>query len=244
MPSSSSDPNLSYVILLRRDWEFLFAQLKSTYAVAQYLTRVAGTECQLGYEPLRYYALAEDDHNAEPQALDPALLGGGVPISAPLLPRAPAADDDVNAFMLYRSILEDIAASPNLNGDEAGRLRILAELDRLPVSHRSAIGRHLLDGLNAMARVEPATTEWRLRRIVGARGAAHLALGVASKFSAEHQEMFKLWAQLRHYDRQLLTDEGDDLITVAVLLTLRDDGFRRWDTTMTAIAGAINFEDE
>lgn len=243
IPALGSDPDLPAVVLLRRDWEFLFDQLKSTYAVAQYLTRVADTECWLGHEPVRYYELANDDYNTAPGDLDPALLASGTPISAPLLPRAPASDDDRDAFMLYRSILEDIAASPGLNDDEPGRLRILAELDRLPVSHRSEMGRHLLDGLNAMAKVAPGVTEWRFRRIVGAPGAAHLALGVASRFSHEHQEMFRWWAQLRHYDRQLQTGETE-LVTVAVLLTLRDGGVRKWDTTMTAVAGPIEFEDD
>lgn len=241
-PAVGSNPGLPTVVLLRRDWEFLFDQLKSTYAVAQYLTRAADTECCLGHEPVRYYRLANDDHNTDPDELDPALLAGGKQISAPLLPRAPASHDDRDAFALYRSILEDIAASPGLNDDEPSRLRILADLDRLPVNHRSQMGRHLLDGLNAMAKVAPGITEWRFRRIVGAPGAAHLALGVASRLSHEHQDMFQWWAQLRHYDRQLQTGESE-LLTVAVLLTLRHDGVRQWDTTMTAVAGPIAFED-
>ena len=65
------------VVLLRRDWEFLFDQLKSTHAVVEYLRRVSGEIIELGSEPLRYYDLAQADAEAEPDPVDPALLGGG-----------------------------------------------------------------------------------------------------------------------------------------------------------------------
>jgi hypothetical protein len=42
------------VVLLRRDWEFLFNQLKSVHAVGGYLERVAGDAIELGGEPMRY----------------------------------------------------------------------------------------------------------------------------------------------------------------------------------------------
>jgi hypothetical protein len=37
---------------------------------------------------------------------------------------------------------------------------------------------------------------------------------------------------------------GDDLTTVAVLLTPRTDGKRPWDTTMVAVSGALDFTEE
>ncbi|MDQ3762975.1 MAG: hypothetical protein M3460_15395 [Actinomycetota bacterium] len=42
------------VVLLRRDWEFLFYQLRSTHAVIDYLARVSGSTGRLGAEPERY----------------------------------------------------------------------------------------------------------------------------------------------------------------------------------------------
>jgi hypothetical protein len=41
------------VVLLRRDWEFLFDQLKSIHGVGVYLERVAGEPLELGEEPVR-----------------------------------------------------------------------------------------------------------------------------------------------------------------------------------------------
>ena len=56
-------PNPS-VVILRRDWEFLFDQLKSTYSVTRYLERVAGEASELGNEPVRYFRLAQADEEA------------------------------------------------------------------------------------------------------------------------------------------------------------------------------------
>lgn len=61
-------PTTEAVVLLRRDWEFLFEQLKSTYAVVEYLARVhakPGT-IELGREAIRYYELAAADVGAPP----------------------------------------------------------------------------------------------------------------------------------------------------------------------------------
>ena len=43
-------------VLLRRDWQFLFDQLKSTHAVVEYLRRVARKPVEIGTEPERYTA--------------------------------------------------------------------------------------------------------------------------------------------------------------------------------------------
>jgi len=48
-------------VLLRRDWEFVFEQLKSTSAVIAYFDRVAGETVTLGNEFVRYYDLAQAD---------------------------------------------------------------------------------------------------------------------------------------------------------------------------------------
>jgi hypothetical protein len=78
------------VIILRRDWEFLFEQLKSTHAVVGYLERVAGETQELGHEFVRYFELARAYHEASPAPLNPALLGSsGYQFSSPLLPLLP-----------------------------------------------------------------------------------------------------------------------------------------------------------
>jgi len=64
-PAVEAQPNPS-LVLLRRDWEFLFDQLKSSNAVIEYVERVAGQPRELGEEVARYYGLAQADEVAEP----------------------------------------------------------------------------------------------------------------------------------------------------------------------------------
>lgn len=83
------------LVVVRRDWEFLFEQLKSTFAVVQYIERVAGEPSELGAEVLRYYQLAQADEAATPGEIDARILGsGGRQFSAPLLPMLAAATGD------------------------------------------------------------------------------------------------------------------------------------------------------
>ncbi len=71
--------------LVRRDWGFLFDQLRSTTAVLDHLFRAAG-------EPVRHYELAAADADAAPRGIDTELVGaGGTLCSAPQLQQAPAA---------------------------------------------------------------------------------------------------------------------------------------------------------
>jgi NCS1 nucleoside transporter family len=68
---------------LRRDWEWLFDNLKSTHLVAQYLRRVAGEAIELGTEPVRYFDKAPANVAAEPEELRAELLSpDGRPFSA------------------------------------------------------------------------------------------------------------------------------------------------------------------
>lgn len=236
------------VAILRRDWEFLFEQLKSTHAVCGYFERVASEAVELGQEPVRYFQLALADEQAPPGPLDPALLGAeGRSVSSPLLPLVPAASDDEQAHRLVRSIFEDIATSGLRQVDETDRVRALAELDRLPVSDRAEIGKLLINSLAAVMKTPAGTTEWRLRRMVGGMGGeqtVQLAFGACSAFSPEHQAAFNAWVQLRHYEVQQVIDDGAGLTTVGVLLTPRPDGQRPWDTTLAAVSGDLQLTPE
>ncbi len=63
-----ADAKVPTVALLRRDWEFLFDQLCSTYAVIGYINRVAALDSvDLGHEPARYYELAANGRYLEVQ---------------------------------------------------------------------------------------------------------------------------------------------------------------------------------
>lgn len=225
------------VVMLRRDWEFLFDQLKSTHAVMTYLQRVRGDTVELGTEPARYYDLAQADANATPGTVDLAQLGDGAQAySEPLLPMKPAGNDpdDLNALRLIRDIMEDLAITPMTSAPETARLQALAALDLVPIGQRIQIGHLLIEWMDLVAETPDAV---RMRRLVGLPTEAHVSFGVAGIRS---QEMFCLWLQLRHYERQQYSGNVDQ-VSIGVQLTPRHDGQRLWDTTMIAVAGPIDF---
>jgi hypothetical protein len=169
----------------------------------------------------------------------------GSPVSTPMLPMAPAAHEDRRAHVMVRTIFEDIAATRLRTATEADRLRVLAELDRLPVGQRGQIGRFMLDALRQVTEDDRGGIVWRMRSVRGAAGHAHLGFGACSHpHTQELQELFGLWAQLRHHDVLEVTEDVDGLTTVAVLLTPRTDGRRPWDTTMVSVSGEVNFSAE
>jgi SEC-C motif len=229
------------VVMLRRDWEFLFDQLKSTHAVMTYLKRVSGASIELGTEPARYYDLAQDDADATPSPVDLDQLGDGAqPHSEPLLPMEPVGNDplDLNALHLIRAIMEDLAIAPITGAPELMRLRALAALDEVPVAQRVQIGRLLIRWMEVVA---DAPDEVRMRRLAGSPEKAQLAFGVAGSLK---QDLFSLWLQLRHYERQERTGRRDEQVSIGVQLTPRHDPKRPWDTTMIAVSGAIDFTAE
>jgi hypothetical protein len=231
------------VVLLRRDWDFLFEQLKSTAAVVAYFDRVAGESIPLGNEPVRYYELAQADERTPPAAINTALFGGrGRRVSAPLLPMAPA---EVEAQRMMRLVLEDIAVAGLSQSSEPDRLRLLAELDCLPNAYREETGRFLAAALEEVSHPAPGTTEWRLRQLAGPNESVLLGFGACSAVMSEDiQATFSAWVNLRHHEFQQATGVIDGLTTVAILITPRPDG-RQWDTTVGSLEGdlALTAED-
>jgi hypothetical protein len=146
---------------------------------------------------------------------------------------------------MVRLIFEDIAGTRLQRASEQDRLRVLAELDRLPVGQRARIGQFVLDAMAEVNRVTDDGSAWRLRSVRGRDGRTHLGFGACSRpYSDEIRDIFGWWVQLRHHDLLEKTAADDGLTTVAVLLTPRTDGQRPWDTTMCAVSGALNFTDE
>lgn len=232
------DSRIPAVVLLRRDWEFLLNQLRSSRAVVDYLHRVGDPTEILGTEPQRYYELAAADREAASEPLDPAWAAyAGDRRFVPLLPAAPAGSDDDEAHAMVRIMCEDIAASP-LNGrSEQDLLHVLAAIDRLPVGYRTELGRLLLDGLRAVRDTKPGESAWRFRTFrPTAPGEVRLGFGVCSQFSELHREAFRSWFLLRHHERSAV-EPLTNLMSVGVLLTPNRTGRRDWDTTMMAITG-------
>ncbi len=231
------------VVMLRRDWEFLFEQLKSTSAVVGYCGRVAGEAHALGLEPTRYYELALADRDAQNEEIDPRLVVRGQPIiSSPTLPLAPAAFADADAHAMVRSVFEDIALTRLTKATEEQMLQVLAELDRLPVSSRAVVGEFLIDAIGEAITSTDERTVWRYRSLRGNQGQAHLAYGACNKpLDEEIQRAFELWVQLRHHEVVTVTGDIENLTTVGVLLTPRDDKERPWDTTVCAVKGDLGY---
>lgn len=224
------------VVLLRRDWEFLFEQLKSTHAVGRYLKRVAGEASVLGSEPSRYYEFAVADLKAEPTPLKPEFqLKGIQEVSEPLLPLAPAGTEDPIDHRMFRRILLDIASINLTEMPEVARVKALGDLDSLPILQRALVGQYLRVGLDSATKIDSPEVLWRLRRISGGNS-TQLCFGVCSQFSQEIQWAFGVWLELRHHE---FTERiGDrDPVSIGVLLTPRLDGRRPWDTSMSVIRG-------
>lgn len=233
------------VVLLRRDWDFLFDQLKSTNAVVRYLERVADEPAVLGSEPVRYHELALADHDALPTRLDPQLVGNGTPIHSPVLPLLPAASDDRNAHGIVRTLFEDFATTLAERMSIEDRLRVLAELDRLPVGERTGFGRFVLRAFQEVSTDDRGGILWRLRSIRGAAGHAHLGFGACSHPHDENiQAGFRTWVQLRHHDVLAATRDVDGLMTVGLLLTPSVRFRRPWDTTVVAVSGDFGFSEK
>ena len=158
----------------------------------------------------------------------------------------PAATDDEAAHLLVRALLEDIAVAGAGKVPETDRLRMLAELDRLPVSIRAEVGRFLEEAMEAAARAPAGTPEWRVRWVRGELGGeqvVQLGYGTCSvEHSAEIQDVAASLVRLRHHD--MLAVVGDSLVTVMIVLTPRTDGVRPWDTTMLAFTGDPELDDE
>ena len=238
--------DLPAIVLLRRDWEFLFDQLKSTYAVVDYLFRAEASDpVTVGDEPSRYYQFALADLEAAPSTLPPALVTTGTHVSMPRLPLAPAGSDGAAEHILLRVMMEDIATSPlSEHIDESQLLEALADLDRLPIAHRTALGSQVRTMLTDVVSAEPDSIAWRFRTFRYTTDEPQLIFGACSTFNQFTQEAFFQHVAIRHHDLGQALSDLDDLTTVGVLLTPRTTGRRPWDTTMVRITGDLGHTTE
>lgn len=227
------------VVLLRRDWEFLWDQLRSASAVVDYLHRVSGTESPpLGSEPTRYLELALADAEAD-SAPGPEWTSGlfAHQPGGPVLPRDLASAQDATAHAMFNEILDDIA-NTDFTGDETTRLRVLGLLDRVPVTQRSELGRLLLSQLDAALIAAPDSLQTNHRTMMLDDGRLHVGFSVFSTLTGYFRSVYEDWLVLRRL--QILEARGGDpgdVWTVGVLLTPKPDGTRLWDTTVLATNG-------
>lgn len=229
------------VVLLRRDWEFLFEQLQSTVAVVDYLLRVAPMDpVALGLESLRYYEIAQADAAVAPTPVDPAFADIVVRNeSAPDLPMRPAQRSN-----LIRWILEDIGEVPTtrLNDVEAlRRLAMLAAIDSAPVATREQMAETIMSWLDQVQLAPPEAVWWRFRHYLYF-GRVHLIVGVTNQNQEVMREAFGHLVRLRHVERGERSSVEAELMTVGVLLHPRSDGLRPWDTTAGMVEGVLELE--
>jgi hypothetical protein len=142
------------VVMLRRDWEYLFDQLRSARSVASYLKRVAGENITLGTEPVRYHELAIADLNVDSAAAPSWVAAGATTISVPQAPIAPAAAEATTAHFLLRTIQEDIARTTFPLERELDRIHVLSLLDSIPVASRTDLGQKLEEFMEGVANWE------------------------------------------------------------------------------------------
>jgi hypothetical protein len=243
------DGKVPTIVVLRRDWDFLWDQLRSASAVVDYFHRVAdnpGNDPGLGEESLRYLELAHADLAAAPDITTWMVTAGLRPRSGPTLPLEPASSQDSLGHAVFRQMLDDFADT-TFDGDEAVRLQILARLDRYSVGDRASLGRRLIEWFDECLLTPPVETRWHHRTMLLDHGKLQLAFSVCSAMSGYHAAMHRNWLMLRRH--QLLehmataADEPpsvDSVWTVGLMLTPRPDGTRLWDTTV----GATNAEPD
>lgn len=240
---------IPYVVILRREWDFLFNHLRSTTAVVDYLHRIATDQIAPGEHVANYYELALADEQSPPD-----LSGSRIPASLsdpalrkshPVLPIEPASAADEYGARMYLQILEDIALSP-WDREESDRVNVLHLLDKLPVAERAGMGRQLLTHMGRAPYVAIGTARWDFRRYLLGTADLHLGYAVCNQFTDLHKEAFRQWVLLRHTEwiKALEPERRRLSTTVAVMLTPRHDHVRPWDTTLYAVFGEVPLEPE
>lgn len=245
-PLATTEGPLPTIVLSRRDWEFLFEQLKSTSAVIRYLIRVETSTEYLGEEPHRYFDLASlDAAVSEDGSDDPAdatIEALGTRFSYPWLPMEPAGAQYPTEFGLTRLICEDIAS---IDSDEATpemEVEVLAAIDALPVASRVELGALLYNELDT--KHEPGSVRWRSRTFLpSALSGYQVSFVVCSVYSEETANAFRAWLMFRHTERAQ-TEDITRARSIAVLLTPRLDNVRPWDTTLLVVEGDLQLSDE
>ena len=233
------------LVLLRRDWEFLWDQLRSVTAIVDYAHRVADDDrVAFGSEANRYFDLAERDERAEPEPVAAWMTAtGATQTSGPTLPREPADTSDTVGHAVFHRILEDIAAT-DFTGDEQTRVEVLALIDQVAVTHRADLGRTLLRRIDHCALTLADTLRAQHRIMFVRGGELHLAFSVFSQFTGYHRQLYETW--LLHRRQRFLQDSGAEgpeyPWSVGVLLTPRPDGRRLWDTTVFATNSGPAYE--
>ncbi|TDX74965.1 hypothetical protein EDF35_3941 [Rathayibacter sp. PhB151] len=234
------------VVMMRRDWEFLFNQLRSARWVAHYLSRVVGEAQQLGTEPVRYHELALEDLAVPEQEAPSWVTDAAALLPFPSAPLEVAGGESTDAHFALRTIQEDIAVTPVPPGKELDRIEVLSRLDGIPVAARTDLGARLRSYMAEAGTWSKQTLITSTRVYLPTRPGpfeSPVVLMVASRLDEMTKMVFRARLQLAHHDFMQDTDVGE-LLSVGVLLTPRPRGERAWDTTMAATHGDLELDPE
>lgn len=246
VPAGYTPPDLpdNAVVMLRRDWEFLFDQLRSARSVAGYLRRVVGENIELGTEPVRYHELALADLEVEPPAPPEWATSASITVSVPQAPLEPAGSLETNAHFLLRIIQEDIALSPAPAADELTRIDVLSRLDSIPVGSRTDLGERLQSYMSEAKHWSKETLITSARIYLPVEPGefeSPIVFMVASRLDDIARMVFRARFELLHHDYYTVSNLTE-LMTVAVLLTPGTTSGRAWDTTMLAARGDMDLD--
>ncbi|MBW9121914.1 hypothetical protein JNB63_17590 [Microbacterium trichothecenolyticum] len=234
------------VVMLRRDWEFLFNQLRSARSVAEYLRRISGENIELGTEPVRYHELALADLAVEPRAAPDWASSAAVTVSVPQAPLEPAGSLETSGHFLLRAIQEDIALSPAPSDDELIRIDVLSRLDSIPVASRTEFGQRLqsyMSEAKAWSKKTLITSTRIYLPVDPGPFESPIVFMVASRLDDLARMVFRARLELQHHDFFKITNSSD-LMSVGVLLTPGTTSGRDWDTTMAAAKGDMDLDPE
>lgn len=221
------------IVLARTDWDFLYRQLRSNYAVVDYLHRVRGDQRPLGAENWRYAEYVLNDmgpglpHLAESES---STSTAQVHVHRPL-PGDPVEDADLVEHLVLRLIMEQVGLiESGLTVSEVERLNLLNFLDSFPVIHRTELGRSLrAEFAAALERREGrADISYSISVDVVDESVVSLFFGVAAEYSdavAHDHESAKdvLFAQLR------AMGSGTGCAVVAIMLYIEaNDPILEW----------------
>jgi hypothetical protein len=203
------------VVLTRTDWDFLHRQLRSNYAVMEYLQRARTEQKPLGEEWFRYgeYVLRD--------------LSSGLPPFADMMdfdyfqpfPADELDPNDVGTHLLLQRLMGHLAGDALGSDDqERQRLAVLAALDAIPVVVRTDLGRQLLVQLaNARECAVPTLDESIVVCGVADRRPYSVSVWVASEWSEDCVPALAAGTARCHSELKSVTRRGD-AIAIGVIL--------------------------
>lgn len=230
--------NEPYRVLTRSDWEFLFASLQSTYAVANYLNRVEESE-MLGHESLRYIELAHEDLSATRESVPKMNIPAGMrhqsfPMLPLDLPNAGTKEQHV-----YRELMEAVADCDFADEESDNLHRILSDLDVVPPQARADLGGKILASLNKLQ-----NNENLFESRIFFSGSSRMVGFAVQSWSEKNIQIFKAWAQLRHSEALRMGRSSNDLISVLLMIGPSHVESRRFEVAVIRLEGDLGLSEE